>query len=247
MTSPLSVVVLYCSQEKDLIHRVIEPLTKISKDIVVVSLTHYFTGEEDPEAVQTLQELKETYSIIPVVIPWKYIPGAPQNFWPKEMRLHGLGATQPDTGFVLFVDSDEILSNPTAFMAWYATLDSTSEKSYKLANYWYFLSERRRAKVVEDSIILVPRFTLRLSMFRVQGQGERELLVKNPVRQVRGLGNEVMFDHYSWVRPKEVLLQKVTTWGHRNDKDWLSLVRKALSEDPLTTHDFVHGYEYEIL
>jgi hypothetical protein len=84
-------------------------------------------------------------------------------------------------------------------------------------------------------------------MFRIQGQGERELLVKNPARQVRGLEHEVMFDHYSWVRPKEVLLQKVMTWSHRNDKDWLTLVRKALSEDPLTTQDFVHGYEYEIL
>ena len=247
MNSPLSVVVLYCSQEKDLIHRVIKPLTKISKDIVVVSLSHYFTGEEDSDAVKTLQELKESYSIVPVVLPWKYIPGAPQNFWPKEMRLQGLGATQANAKYVLFVDADEILNNPPAFLAWYETLDCTSEQSYKLANYWYFLSERRRSKAIEDSIILVPRFTLHLNMFRMQGQGERELLVKNPARQVRSLQGEVMFDHFSWVRPKEVLLQKVTTWGHRNDKDWVTLVRKACSEDPLTTHDFVHGYEYDIL
>jgi hypothetical protein len=222
-------------------------LTKVSSDIAVVSLSHYFTGEEDTDAVQTLQQLNKDYSIVPVILPWKHIPGAPQNFWPKEMRLHGLGAIKAEASYVLFVDADEILNNPEAFAAWYATLDPAAEQSYKLANYWYFLSERRRSKVIEDSIILVPRFTLRLDMFRMQGQGERELLAKNPARQVRGLQGEVMFDHYSWVRPKEVLLQKVTTWGHRNDKDWLSLVRKALSEDPLTTHDFVHGYEYDIV
>jgi len=65
--------------------------------------------------------------------------------------------------------------------------------------------------------------------------------------QVRGLDGEVMFDHFSWVRSREVMVKKVMNWGHREDRDWLSLVNKAFDSDILTTPDFVHGYEYDII
>jgi hypothetical protein len=243
----LSVVVLYCSQERDLIDRAIAPLVKVSSDVVVVSLTHFFTGSEDIQVQDKLKELQTKYGIKPVVMQWKHIPGAPQNFWPKELRLHGFGATRVSSKYIMFVDADEILRSPPAFLAWFSSLDATSKQSYKLSNYWYFMSERRRSKVLEDSIIIVPRFTLRFEQFRAHGVGEREALVSNPLREVKDLDGKVFFDHLSWVREKDILMQKVSTWGHRNDKDWIPLVNKALSEDPLTTADFVHGYEYDII
>lgn len=243
----LSVVVLYCSQERDLIERAVKPLVQVSSDVVVVSLSHFFTGAEDTLVQDKLKELQTLYGIKPVVLQWKHIPGAPQNFWPKELRLYGFGATRVSSKYVMFVDADEILRSPSAFSAWFATLNSTSPQSYKLSNYWYFMSERRRSKVLEDSIIIVPRHTLRFEQFRAHGVQEREALVANPLREVKDLDGNVFFDHLSWVRDKDILLQKVSTWGHRNDKDWLPLVQKAISEDPLTTADFVHGYEYDIL
>jgi hypothetical protein len=243
----LSVVVLYCSQEQDLIDSVLEPLTKVSTDIVVVSLSHFFNGEEDTMVVSKLQELKQKFNVKPVFMNWKYIPGAPQNFWPKELRLYGYGATDPKSEWVMFVDSDEILRNPDSFSQWLAIQNPKEEKSFKLSNYWYFMSPKRRSKVLEDSVVLIPRSTLRYEMFRTQGVGEREALVQNPVRMVKDLQGQVMFDHYSWVRSKEILLQKVVTWGHRQDRDWVSAVNKAVNEDPLTTADFVHGFEYDIL
>jgi hypothetical protein len=240
----LSVVVLYCSQERDLIDAVLEPLTKVSQDIVVVSLSHFFNGFEDTQVIQTLQELKQKYNIKPLYINWKLIPGAPQNFWPKELRLQGYGATNPSNKWVMFVDSDEILRNPSSFNSWLAKQDG---ESFKLSNYWYFMSAKRRSKVLEDSVILVARSSLRFEMFRAPGVAEREALVQNPQRMVKDLDGQVMFDHFSWVRTKEALLQKVVTWGHRQDMDWLSLVKTAVEEDPLTTKDFVHGFEYDIL
>ena len=241
----LSVVVLYCSQERDLIDAVLEPLTKVSQDIVVVSLSHFFNGFEDTEVLGKLQELKKKYQIKPVYIQWKFIPGAPQNFWPKELRLYGYGATNPSNKWVLFIDSDEIMRNPVSFASWIDKQDD--QKSYKLSNYWYFMSPTRRSKVIEDSVILVPRSTLKFEMFRSGGVAEREALVSNPERMCKDLDGQVMFDHYSWVRNKDVLLQKVSTWSHRQDRDWLSLVKKAVDDDPLTTPDFVHGSEYDIL
>jgi hypothetical protein len=219
----------------------------VSSDVVVVSLTHYFTGAEDTEAKDTLQELVSKYQIKPVILDWKNIPGAPQNFWPKEMRLHGFGATRFSSSYVMFVDSDEILRDAPAFTRWFGSLDPRGTQSFKLSNYWYFMSERRRSKTIEDSIIVVPRCLLKFEQFRVQGVQEREALVHNPLRHVNDLDGNVMFDHLSWVRSPEILLQKVSTWGHRNDKPWLELVQKALADDPLTTPDFVHGYEYDIV
>jgi hypothetical protein len=243
----LSVVVLYCTQERDLIDRAIRPLVQVSSDVVVVSSSHFFTGAEDLDVQEKLKGLQGQYGIKPVILQWKHIPGAPQNFWPKELRLHGFGATRVSSKYVMFVDADEILRCPPSFITWFSTLDPTSKQSYKLSNYWYFMSERRRSKVMEDSIILVPRFTLKFEQFRAHGVGERESLVSNPQREVKDLDGNVFFDHLSWVRDRDILVQKVSTWSHRQDKDWLSLVKKALEEDPLTTADFVHGYEYDIL
>jgi hypothetical protein len=77
--------------------------------------------------------------------------------------------------------------------------------------------------------------------------GEREKLADSFVRDVRDLEGDIFFDHFSWVRSKEILLQKVSSWSHRNDKNWTELLLKAYQEDILTTKDFVHNYEYDIL
>jgi hypothetical protein len=242
----LSVVVLYCSHERDLIDKVIEPLVKISKDVVLVSLTHFFTGEPDSEAIEKLKELSDTYKEVkPRILQWKEIPGAPQNFWPCEMRLHGFGATDPLNKWVMFVDSDEILRNPEGFNQWFSQISDTNQ-AYKLSSYWYFLSPQRRSKVIEDSIVLVQRDTLGMSKFR-NYSGEREKLSDSFVRNVRDLQGDIFFDHLSWVRSKEILLQKVATWSHRNDKNWTELLVQAFQEDILTTRDFVHNYEYDIV
>lgn len=244
----VSVVVLYCSHERDLIDKVIEPLVKISNDVVVVCLTNFFTGEPDTLALEKLNELSEKYKEVkPRILQWKEIPGAPQNFWPCEMRLHGFGETDPSKKWVMFVDSDEILRSPQAFNRWFSKLCiSTAEKAYKLSSYWYFLSPKRRSKVIEDSIVLVQRQTLGMSNFR-NYSGEREKLADSFVHYKRDLEGDVFFDHMSWVRSKEILLQKVSTWSHRNDKNWTELLLRAFQEDILTTKDFVHNYEYDIL
>jgi hypothetical protein len=57
-----------------------------------------------------------------------------------------------------------------------------------------------------------------------------------------------MIHHYSWVRTKEEMLQKVKSWGHRDDTDWQNLVEKEFSHN-FTGTDFVpgHNYEYEVI
>jgi hypothetical protein len=55
-----------------------------------------------------------------------------------------------------------------------------------------------------------------------------------------------MCNHYSWVRTKEEMLRKVTSWAHSNDTNWTALVEEEFSREFNGT-DFVHGYQYDIL
>ena len=243
----LGIVIPYCSNEEDLIDEVVEQARQVTSNIVVVGMTHFFGGEEDTKIIPKLQSLEQS-GIVAKIMPWKSIPGAPQNFWIKALRLHGFQHLQ-NCDWVLFIDSDESIRTPTKFLEWFDTIKDIPDTSYKLSCYWYFLSRKRRSKVIEDSVVLVPKECLHLDHFRLTNS-ERENLAaaaRHQFTQVKGLEGEVMFDHFSWVRPKDVMLRKVRNWGHREDRDWVTEVNNAFDSDLLTTPDFVHGYDYDIL
>jgi len=241
----LSAVVPFCSLESDLIDRVVRSLAPVCGRIVVVYLTHFFTGEPDPEAHEIVTRLaSEVPEVVPVRVQWNATQGKThQAFWPCELRLRGFVNTV--TPWILMVDADEVLRNAERFAEWFATRKDTPSTP-KLANYWYFLSERRRAKPLEDSIVLTHRSLMMFPMFRAFTLERTAFCVKDE-RMVKDLQGEPMFDHFSWVRSPEKLRRKVATWGHREDRNWSEALEVALSQDPLTTPDFLHGYEFEIV
>jgi len=55
---------------------------------------------------------------------------------------------------------------------------------------------------------------------------------------------EIMFNHYSWVRTKEEMITKCNGWGHKTDKNWISLIEDEYSR-PFNGKCFVHGWEYK--
>jgi hypothetical protein len=243
----LGIVIPYCSNEEDLIDDVLARAKDVSTNIVVVAMTHFFGGDEDVKVIPKLRSL-EKEGIIAKVIPWKHIPGAPQNFWIKALRLHGFQHLKP-CDWVLFIDSDEVIRNPPQFLNWFHSVKDNLDTSYKLSCYWYFLSKQRRSKVIEDSVVLVSKKVLHIDNFRLTNSERENLASASPIQltQVRGLEGEVMFDHFSWVRTRDVMVKKVMNWSHREDRDWVSLVNQAFDSDLLTTPDFVHGYDYDIL
>lgn len=248
----LSVVIPFCSMEADLIDDVVRSAAAVSSDVVIVSCTHFFDGEPDTRAPEIVQRLKREYAQVRTVsVTWRKLPpNAPPGFWPCELRMHGFAATNPRTRWVLWLDADEVVREPERFSEWFQSVKDTKTTAFKLANYWYFLSKRRRAKQIEDSIVMVQRQYIHATMFR-DFASERDAMTRGfggPPRNVTGLDGKPMFDHFSWVRsPPTVLLDKVRNWGHKRDRNWKELVEKALSEDPLTTRDFVHNYEFDIL
>jgi len=206
-------------------------------------MTHFLNGEEDTEAESTLDDLAQKFSNVRIVrINWK-----PNNsqFWICEMRMIGFAKSR--NPWLLSIDSDEVLRDPQAFKEWFETVEGGSVKSFKLSNYWYFMSKKRRANVIEDSVTLTHRSIITMPMFRQLNIDRGAMHLPNDPRQVRDLKGNVFFDHFSWVRKPENLRRKVLSWGHKKDRDWVPLVEKALSEDPLSTEDFVHKYSYTLL
>lgn len=239
----LSVIVSFCSFEKDLIRDVLAPVCQISRDVILVYCTHFSNGERDTEVDAIVNDLKHDYPIRTVRFPYKEM-NVPVNFWITENRLHGFA--HANKNWMLWIDSDEVLRSPASFLTWFKSADPST--SYKFSNYWYFMSKKRRSKVLEDSVVLVHRSRLHMNHFRQYNRGEREVLFSAGKHQEREvMKQEPLFDHFSWVRDPVNLRRKVKAWGHRNDKNWIELVDKALQEDPLTTRDFVHGYDYDIL
>lgn len=246
-------VIQYCSSEADLVDDCVHAACEACARVYLVVLTHFFTGEEDPEAWTKARQLQKLYSnLTPILVQWKPMQ-VPPLFWHHEARLAGYAAGA--SPWVLFLDADEVLRDAKSFRSWFQTsVQAQTEANvcaYKLANYWYFLTKQRRAKTLEDSVVLVQRQSLHLTHFR-QYKADREnyfFAVPESRRRnmVLGVDGKPMVDHFSWVRSKDVLLKKSQTWGHRGEKDWKKLIEDAFASDLLTTPDFVHGYEYEIL
>ena len=242
----LSAVIPFCSLENDLIGDVVASLAPVCRRIVLVCLTHLFTGEPDPSAYEICTQLAAKHAeVVPVLVPWNAEQGKQhQGFWPCEMRMQGFANT--NTPWILMVDADEVLRDAERFAQWFDTRKHTPSTP-KLANYWYFLSKRRRSKTLEDSIVLTHRSLVTLAMFRHFGMERSAFCVGKPERMVKDLEGEPMFDHFSWVREPALMRKKVVNWGHRKDRNWSELLEKAYSEDILTTPDFLHGYTYDIL
>lgn len=239
----ISVIIPYCSLERDLLDDVLQSVDGTCDEIILVYMTHFWDGTPDTETPSVIAEFKKKYKIKDICLEWT--ADSVSSTWECKMRKHAFLNSTKD--WILFIDSDEVLRNKDAFTKWFQSIRDGSVHSYKLANYWYFLSKQRRAKPIEDSIVLIKRNEITLRHFD-QFKANRDAFVnKNTPRYTKDLNAEPMFDHFSWVRSKDVLLKKVKAWGHHGDKDWVPLLEKAFSEDILTTKDFVHNYTYDII
>jgi len=242
-TIGLSGILLYCSLEQDLIEDVVSSLD-VCDELIIVYMTHFFDGTLDTEARGRIQDLEKRYpNVISLCLDWK--PADHQGYWPSTMRKEGFLRSSHE--WILFIDSDEVVRDRAQFKLWFGQIKSKPQSTYKLANYWYFLSKKRRAKKLEDSIVLIRRGVVFLEGFNNYASDRDAFVTPQTPRQVLGLDRKPMFDHFSWVRPRDTMLKKVKSWGHRQDRDWVPLVERAFASDLLTTPDFVHNYEYDIL
>lgn len=251
---PIATIVNFCSNESRFIGATLEQAQLFSKQVIVPVCDHFFDGtQENREILEKVYQafpkcLFVEYPFFHDGIPrklWKKID--PAHFWHSLSRLVGYSFLDDDIDTVLFIDADEV-PDGKRFLSWLDSSDYRHHTALKMANYWYFRDPGNQADRLEDTIVLAQRRALSLEI--LLHQNERDAiynLLPGPKRRlVTDCEGTPMFHHYSWVRTQEEMLKKVRSWGHKFDRDWVSLVNEEFLE-PFKGTDFVHGYSYKFV
>ncbi|MBX7066526.1 MAG: hypothetical protein K1X28_04795 [Parachlamydiales bacterium] len=249
---PVATIINFCSNESRFIRATLEQALKFSMQVIVPVCDHFFDG-----SLENRPLLEKIYSAFPdcLFVEYPYLPKKipkkilkkvdPAHFWHSLSRLIGFSFLEESVEMVLFLDADEV-PDGKRFSEWLECSDYRQHTALKLSNYWYFRDPANQALKYEDSIVLAQRKALETEI--LLHQDERDAiynLLPGPKRRgVAGSDGKPMFHHYSWVRTKEEMLQKVKAWGHKGDRDWTALVHEEFA-GPFRGTDFVHGYTYQ--
>jgi hypothetical protein len=246
----IGTVINFCTNEARFLGPCIQEALRFSAQVIVPVCDHFFDGR--PENRPLLEEIYKAFpEVLFVEFPFVQMPKRvfshvdPPHFWPSLSRLVASEFLRPEIDSVLFLDTDEV-ADGRRLAKWLKENDISHYTALKFANYWYFREPRYRAKKFEDSVVFVKRCVLRSQL--LLHEKERDAcfdLVPGPKkRSVTGDDGRPLFHHYSWVRTPEEMIRKVTTWSHREDRNWVDLVKKEF-ETPFKGTDFIHGYEFE--
>lgn len=249
---PVATVINFCTNEARFLRACIEQCRIFSKQILIPVCNHFHDGTMENRAL-----LEQIYRAFPDCrfIEYPFVPMeissrvfrkiSPAHFWHSASRAIACQFLHEEIDRVLFLDADEVPEGKK-FLAWLKESDYIQHTVLKLANYWYFREPTYRADELEDSIVLAHKGSLDLSiLLHEEERGAIYDLLPHPKRRkVVGSDRRPMFHHFSWVRTKEEMLRKTEKWGHRNDRDWKSLIEAEFAS-PFSGKDFIHGYSYQ--
>lgn len=244
MRQSLATVISYCSLDERFIRPNLRQALLCSEEVVVAVGDRLFDGRlEDSAHVDLLsREFPAAH-----FVRYHVDMSLPAHDRHNLARIAGYVALRQSTDLIAFADADEVLDG-MAVRRWLGLRRSSWWNAQKLASYWYFREPSYRAKSLEDSVLVLKRSLI--DGVPEFGASEREALFRGTPqprrRGVKGARGDVMVHHYSWVRTKEQMLEKVQNWGHLHDRNWTELV-EAEFEHGFTGTDFVHGYDYEVV
>lgn len=221
-------------------------LSKFCDEIIVPICTHFFNGQpEDQEKLQASRDIINSYPNAKVIMfDWDDPNRSPRYYHNLSREL---GTSEAKNDWLLFVDTDEILSDE--FIPWFDTVKDT-DSSYWFTCYWYFRSATNQSRQTEGAGLLTKK---QYCNWKLDSEHERQQLFERLPNFKNGhdypvvsLTGQPMMHHFSWVRTKEEMITKVKNWGHASDKNWIVLIEQEFDREFNGT-DFVHGYSYNIV
>lgn len=268
----LSIQIVYCSNEHTYIDDILRAASRAADVVTVAVGRRLFDGRvESEDHINAIAARHPTvrfgwYDVPDALIPTPIVLHNRARRLARNLAVQALatitGEAEPDYWAIL-LDADEVpRDNGSPLVAWWRASDYghllEKERVYKLANRWFFMHRRLVSDGFEDSVVLA--HSSLLTHAALDHPRERDGVCfcaedacpsKPTVRDVRGLDSQPMFDHFSWVRSsRDLLLAKVKTWGHKNDRDWSSLVNNVsddIERGVFPTRDFVHGRKLILL
>lgn len=239
----LGVIINFCSNDYRFIRPAIENVSDHAQRIIVPYCERFFDGSpENEEIIQ--RAIKENPKAEFVAFPFEEKMRTDGNYGHNLARHIGYNMLKGQCNYLMFLDTDEI-ADKKAFNAWMADYDLNDFDGLTFASYWYFYSPENQAQTLEESAMIIKTAALQDAFFFHRDERKNLLVsIKGKKKKfVKGKGEQIVFHHYSWVRTREQMLKKVQSWGHKSDKDWVSLVNE-LFDHGFTGKDFVHDYKY---
>jgi len=240
----VATVINYCTNEYRFIHKCINNVSLFSSQIIVAVCNSFFDGKPENRYL-----LNRTYEENPdaLFIEFQYDEnlfmrnGA--HFPHNLARWIGYKYLNSDIEYILFIDADEIVDG-ALFKKWLDQDIFINLAAMTFRSYWYFRKSFYRARQTETLGVLISRNSItKTKMFHNR---ERNAMLQTPAGLVFPYEGEPFFHHFSWVRTKKEMLRKVSSWGHKNDRNWVELVEQEFT-GTFSGRDFVHGYDYDIV
>jgi tetratricopeptide (TPR) repeat protein len=247
----VSVIVNYCSLEREFLPAVLDECAHFASEIVVSFGSHLYDGTlEDAEHMESLWKQYTSVKFVQYKVDigidlmrQKGVERRPHAYWHNLARWTGLQAVKMSQ-WVLFLDADEI-PDGLRMRAWLEQTTLGLDICYHLANYWYFKSPNNQALTWEQSSILM--HCAGLTDADIFSDQERDNLgfmrgIQNR-DYVTGLDSLPLIHHLSWVRSKSILLKKLNTWGHKDQiRDPVKYVDYIFWDSNI--NDKIHQYRY---
>ncbi len=253
---PITTVINFCTNDYQFLRPCIREAKCFSSQILIPVADHFYDGT--PENRDLLNQAYGEHSDCEF-IEFAYNSERPYGFpclkrpedldwsrhWHSTARMVAFHYLRPEIEYVLFIDVDEIYEGKKC-KAWLDHFDYRAYCALRFLSYEYFRETGFRAKdeftsgILAKKSCLTPKMILnvdeRLGLYRA--------LPEKKIMNLKGLDGVPFIHHYSWVRSKEQMLKKVTTWAHHWEKNWVALVEKEFS-GIFSGRDFFSDREYE--
>lgn len=251
----IAAVINYCSNDYRFLSLAIEAVQPIAQQVIVPVCDHFFDGSEENRELLT-----KSYAENPKAqfVEYSYETEVPygthlsvrkgdkdwKHYMHSVSRFVGANFVDPKIDYILFLDVDEIIETKR-MRQWIQRFPYYSYDALRLEGYFYFRTPSFRLKNPMETALMVKQESLnpewlldiyeRKGTFAQIGGSKRNAIV--------GIDGTPMIHHYSWVRPKEELLNKTTTWGHQKDRNWETLIKGEFAK-PFDGKDSIFGGTY---
>jgi hypothetical protein len=255
----IATIINFCTNDFRLLEACVAGVRPFSQRILLSVCDHFFDGTEESYAL-----IEEAFRLCPDCLCIEYpfyreqsyraftphFPDHPywRHEWANTGRWIAYYFVPADVDYILFLDVDEIV-DAKRFMHWLDNTDLAVYAAVRLSAHWYFREAKYRATSCDDISLLVAKKTLHPEY--IWSVDERmgifdALSRSNPgkiARDVKGLDNAPLVDHYSWVRTKDELQKKFSSWSHHSERPWQELLENEYAR-PFQGQDFIRRYTY---
>ncbi len=257
MQHSIGTIINYCTNDYRFLKLCIENAKQISSQIIISVCDHFFDGTPENREL-----LNRSYQEHPdcTFIEFAYDPSNPYglncpfkpddddwaHYWHSTGRYVGFQFLDEKIEHVLFLDVDEIVDG-ARFNTWLETSGYRDHNAARFYSNFYFRTPEYRAVSPALNALLVKKEAItsgEMLLTALERKGTFDLIEGRKLNYVADSEGVPLIDHYSWVRTKEELLLKVSTWGHHAERDWTSLVEAEFAR-PFTGTEEVFGLRYE--